>query len=213
MLDSLQASGYHFEIIFLEADEHVLLQRYSQTRRHHPLAHRGDLLEGIRKEKQQLKRLRAVADAVIDTSDTNVHELTAVIQRRIQSDRPQSSMAIQIRSFGFKFGVPRDADLVIDVRFLKNPYFVPELKPLDGETREIQDFVLNNETCRGFLDKYLDLLDYLVPFYECEGRAYLTIAVGCTGGRHRSVAVARMLFRHLDRPGRRVSLIHREIGQ
>lgn len=213
VLDGLKKSGYRFEIIFMEADEGKLLQRYSQTRRHHPLARGGDLVEGIRNELQQLKKLRAEADAVIDTSDSNAHELKAVIQRRIQRDRPHRPMGIRIRSFGFKYGVPRNADLVIDVRFLKNPYFVQELKSLDGETREIQDFVLNNETCSEFLDKYLDLLDYLVPLYEREGKAYLTIAVGCTGGRHRSVAVARALFRHLDQPNRRVDLSHREISQ
>ena len=118
-----------------------------------------------------------------------------------------------ILSFGFKYGISEDADLVIDVRFLNNPYFVPELKPLDGENDQVRDFVLNTETSREFLDKYLDLLDYLVPLYEREGKAYLTMAVGCTGGRHRSVAVARAIFNHLDRTDRRIDLYHREIGQ
>ena len=212
VLDALREAGYHFEIIFLEADENTLVRRYSQTRRQHPLALSGDLIDAISEERGRLNELRAAADLIIDTSGYNVHELRAAIQRRIQGDRSSRPMGIRIRSFGFKFGAPKEADLMIDVRFLNNPYFVPELKNLDGENERIRDFVLSNETCRLFLDKYLDLLDYLVPLYEREGKAYLTIGVGCTGGRHRSVAVARAIFDHLDRHGRRVDLSHREIG-
>jgi UPF0042 nucleotide-binding protein len=213
VLDSLREAGYRFEIIFLEADENTLVRRYSQTRRQHPLAPHGDLIEAIREERLRLGELRAAADVVMDTSAYNVHELRSAIQRRIQGERSGRTLGIRVRSFGFKYGLPKDADLVIDVRFLNNPYFVPELKMLDGENQNIADFVLNNETCRVFLDKYLDLLDYLVPLYEREGKAYLTIAVGCTGGRHRSVAVAHRVFKHLEKAGRRVDLSHREIGQ
>ncbi len=213
VLDSLRSTGYRFEIVFLEADENTLVRRYSQTRRQHPLGQGGNLVEAIREERERLDGLRAAADLVIDTSAYTVHELKAAIQRRIRGNRPRRPMDIRLRSFGFKYGIPKDADLVIDVRFLNNPYFVAELKMLDGENEKVRNFVLNDQSCRVFLDKYLDLLDYLVPLYEREGKAYLTVAVGCTGGRHRSVAVARFIFDHLDRPERRVDLSHREIGQ
>ena len=213
VFDGLEASGYRFEIVFLDAEEHVLVRRYSQTRRQHPLGRESNLIAAIHAEKDQLRALRARADVVIDTSAYNTHELRALIQRRFQKDRPSRQMAIQVHSFGFKYGLPREADLVIDVRFLNNPYFVPELKNLDGETEQVSNFVLNSETCGRFLDKYLDLLDYLIPLYEREGKAYLTIAVGCTGGRHRSVAVARAIFKHLDSEKRRIDLYHREISQ
>jgi UPF0042 nucleotide-binding protein len=213
VFDGLKASGCRFEIVFLDAEEHVLVRRYSQTRRQHPLGREGNLIAAIRAEKKQLRALRARADVVIDTSAYNTHELRALIQRRFEKDRPKRQMVIQVHSFGFKYGLPREADLVIDVRFLDNPYFVPELKNLDGETESVSNFVLNSETCGRFLDKYLDLLDYLIPLYEREGKAYLTIAVGCTGGRHRSVAVARAVFNHLECEKHRVDLFHREISQ
>ena len=210
---SLRKKGYHFEILFLEAEEDVLVQRYSATRRQHPLSQGKGLLEGIQTEKQQLKDLRAAADKIIDTSDYNVHELKANILEFARRSRKLAPMRIQVVSFGFKYGVPRDADLIIDVRFLINPYFVPELKPLDGEDRRIKDFVLDHAETQVFLKKYLDLLDYLIPMYEKEGKAYLTVAVGCTGGRHRSVTIARCLYDHIQPSRKHTQISHRDINR
>jgi UPF0042 nucleotide-binding protein len=213
IFSSLKKKGYHFEILFLEAEEDILVQRYSTTRRQHPLSQGKGLLEGIGAEKQQLKDLRAAADKIIDTSNYNVHELKANILEFARRSRKLVPMRIQVVSFGFKYGVPHDADLIIDVRFLINPYFVPELKPLDGENRKIKDFVLDQAETQVFLKKYLDLLDYLIPMYEKEGKAYLTVAVGCTGGRHRSVTIARTIFDHIRKTTEQIEIIHRDIGQ
>ncbi len=213
VFESLKKKGYQFEILFLEAEESVLVQRYSTTRRQHPLSQGRNLLEGIRTEKQQLTDLRAVSDKIIDTSNYNVHELKAKILEIARKSIKTESMGIQIISFGFKFGIPHDADLIIDVRFLANPYFVSELKHLDGENPKIKEFVLTHKETQVFLDKYLDLLDYLIPMYEKEGKAYLTIAIGCTGGRHRSVTIARKIFEHIRKTKNQAELVHRDIDQ
>ncbi len=213
ILDNLREKGYDFEILFLEADEAMLLQRYHQTRRHHPLSGDKGLLEGIREEKKQLEGLKQSADAVIDTSNYNVHELKAYILDIVQKHKKLAEMRIHILSFGFKYGVPLDANLVIDVRFIDNPYFVPHLKPLDGKDRAIRDYVLTQPDTRIFLEKYLSLLDFLIPRYEKEGKAYLTIAAGCTGGRHRSVVIAQVFHEHFKQSGKRVDIAHRDIAQ
>jgi len=206
----LKQKGYHFEILFLEADEEILIQRYSETRRQHPLSTGKSLLVGIREEKKQLEDLRAVADVVINSSKYNVHQLKSKILAIAQKSKNNVRMRINVLSFGFKYGVPYDADLIMDVRFLANPYFNPELKDLDGEAPKIREFVLDHEATRLFLDKYLDLLDYLIPLYEKEGKAYLTIAIGCTGGRHRSVTIARDIYEHINAMGKTVELNHRD---
>lgn len=212
VFESLKQKGYQFEILFLEADEKILLQRYSQTRRPHPLSSQNKSLpEVIRTEREQLKDLRESADRIIDTSYYNVHKLKSVILDIAQKVKKFALMKINILSFGFKYGVPNDADLIVDVRFLANPYFVPELKELDGETEVVRRYVMNRKMTRVFMHKYLDLLDYLIPLYEKEGKAYLTIAVGCTGGRHRSVAIARSVFEHISRSGKRADITHRDI--
>jgi RNase adapter protein RapZ len=211
IFESLKEKGYQFKILFLEANEDILLKRYSQTRRHHPLAQGKGLLEGIRIEKEQLKNLKSAADEIIDTSRYNVHELKSVIRNIAQQSKDSAPMSINILSFGFKYGVPHDASLIMDVRFILNPYFVPELKALDGKDEKVKDYVLNNDTVRTFLNKFFELLDYLIPLYEKEGKAYLTIAVGCTGGKHRSVAVAEALFNHLKIQGSKIIITHRDI--
>jgi len=213
IFESLKKKGYQFEILFLEAEENVLVQRYSATRRQHPLSQGKNLLDGIRTEKQQLKDLRAVSDKIIDTSNYNVHELKAKILEIARKSKKTESMGIQIVSFGFKFGVPHDADLIIDVRFLANPYFVSDLKHLDGENPKIKEFILKHKDTQYFLDKYLDLLDYLIPLYEKEGKAYLTIAIGCTGGRHRSVTIARTIFEHIRKRNNQTEIVHRDMDQ
>ncbi|MCK5203415.1 MAG: RNase adapter RapZ [Desulfobacterales bacterium] len=213
IFESLKKKGYQFEILFLEAKEDILVQRYSTTRRQHPLSQGKSLLEGIRAERQQLEDLRAVSDKIIDTSNYNVHELKSKILEVARKSRKMVSMRIQIVSFGFKYGVPLDADLIIDVRFLVNPYFVSELKHLDGEDAKIKDFILSHKDTQTFLNKYLDLLDYLIPMYEKEGKAYLTVAIGCTGGRHRSVTIARTIFDHIRKTRNQTEIVHRNIDQ
>jgi UPF0042 nucleotide-binding protein len=213
IFEEIKARGFDIEIIFLEADEEILLRRYSQTRRHHPVANDAGLLDGIRSEKRLLEALRESAEYVMNTSRLTVHELKFAIKNIAKKLIKLAPMRIQVLSFGFKHGIPDHADLVVDVRFLVNPYFEPELKDLDGETEAVKRFVLQNNDARLFLSKYSDLLDYLIPLYEKEGKAYLTVAVGCTGGRHRSVAVARCLYNHIYRAGKEVAIAHRDIGQ
>jgi len=212
VFDSLKKKGYQFIILFLEADEETLLKRYSQTRRHHPLSQDKSLLEGISIEQEQLKDLKITADKIIDTSRYNVHNLKSVINYIAQQSKNFAPMKINILSFGFKYGTPHDASLIMDVRFLANPYFVPELKALNGKSPDIKNYVLNNDEARRFLKKYLDLLDYLIPLYEKEGKSYLTIAVGCTGGRHRSVSITEAIFEHIKKPGRQIIITHRDIN-
>jgi UPF0042 nucleotide-binding protein len=213
VFDALAAKGYQFEIVFFEADESTLLRRYSQTRRFHPLARDKGVLEGIRVERRKMMPLRRAARQVIDTSNYTVHELKSRIFDIAREKETRIPLRIKVLSFGFKFGLPKDADLVMDVRFIENPYFVPALKPLDGRSPEIQDYVLNREVTRQFIEKYTRLLDFLMPLYEKEGKAYLTVAVGCTGGRHRSVAIACTIFEHIKQHNRWVHLQHRDIGK
>ena len=210
---SMEKKGHTFNIVFLEASEEVLLQRYSQTRRHHPLNQSRSLIEAIRAEEALLRELRDRSDHIIDSSKTNVHQLRALLMDIIHQGKKTDPLRINVMSFGFKYGIPYDADLIMDVRFLPNPYFVPELQPLNGENTAVRNFVCDQETTRQFMAKYLDLLDYLIPLYEKEGKAYLTLAVGCTGGKHRSVAVARSVFDHLNQEGRLIGLKHRDIGK
>jgi UPF0042 nucleotide-binding protein len=211
ILDRLCKQGYRFEILFLEASEEILLRRYSETRMQHPLAGGKSLLEAIRNEGEQLKGLKRIADKVIDTSHYNVHELKAVILGHVLKVVDTGHLEVQVLSFGYKYGIPYDADLVIDVRFLPNPYFVSELGGLDGTAPGVQAFVKKWDETHIFLKKYLDLLDYLVPLYKKEGKSYLTVAVGCTGGRHRSIVIANEIFQHLKKKIDRINLVHRDI--
>lgn len=212
-LDTLKGLGFHFRILFLEADEKTLLRRYSQTRRRHPLALKKSLHDAIRSEKTILASLRRKANPIIDTSDLNVHDLKSIIRKIANVGAEDGSMNVQVISFGYKYGLPVHADLVMDVRFLKNPYFEPSLRPLSGKTEKIRSFVLNTDQTCLFLQKYFDLLDLLIPQYEIEGKSYLTIAVGCTGGRHRSVVIARQLCDHIMALGRKTELTHRDINK
>ena len=211
ILDRLCNRGYRFEILFLEASEEILLRRYSQTRMQHPLAKGKSLLDAIRSEEEQLKVLKRIANKVIDTSHYNVHELKAVILRHVLKAVHTGHVEVHVLSFGYKYGIPYDADLVIDVRFLPNPYFVPKLSGLDGMAPEVQAYVKEWDETQVFLTKYLDLLDYLIPLYEKEGKSYLTVAVGCTGGRHRSIVIANEIFQHLEKKVDRMKLVHRDI--
>jgi len=207
----LREEGYRFEILFLEASTEVLLRRYSQTRRKHPLSEAKSLFEGIQAERRELKDLRETADLIIDTSNYNVHELRGIILNHVLKAVPAKRMKIYLLSFGFKYGIPHDADLVIDVRFLPNPHFVQELKNLDGTSPKVKKFIDRWKETRIFLEKYLDLLNYLIPHYEKEGKSSLTIAVGCTAGTHRSVSIADAIYRELKKTTNLISLTHRDL--
>jgi RNase adapter protein RapZ len=211
IFESLRKNGYRFNVLFLEADQGILINRYSQTRRQHPLAQGKSLPEAIAYEKELLKSLRNEADTVINTSRYKVHDLKSFIFDTARQSLTGSTMKINIISFGFKDGIPLNADLIMDVRFLINPYFDPELKDLTGKSKPIQDFILKNDDTQQFLAKFLNLIDYLTPLYEKEGKSYLTIGVGCTGGQHRSVTVSISLTDHLRKGGRSVNLSHRDI--
>lgn len=213
VLNGLRQQGFEFEVMFIEADEKVLVQRYSATRRQHPLARGQGLLAGIRSEKQLLQPLRAAADHVIDSTHLNVHELKQKIVGIVAAQRALGPMQIHVISFGFKYGIPAEADILVDVRFLRNPFFVPELKDLDGEAAEIREFVLKTPEASAFIAKYTDLIDFLLPLHAKEGKTQLNIAVGCTGGRHRSVVIARTLYDHIAARSGQVELIHRDIHQ
>ncbi len=205
VFESLRQKNCHFEVLFLDADDRILLQRYSQTRRQHPLAQdKKSLTESIRAERNELKSL---------TSHYNVHKLKALIRDIAEKGENDAPMRIHILSFGFKYGIPQDADLMVDVRFLPNPYFVPELKSQNGRSREIKEYIFSRDESCTFLKKYSELIDYLIPLYEKEGKAYLTLAIGCTGGMHRSVAVAEAIFEHLQGQNKRVEISHRDIEQ
>ena len=212
VFDTLRQAGHRLEILFLEASNGALLSRYSQTRRHHPMGRGANLEAVIQDERDQLAPLRAKADHIIDSTRFSVHQLKAAIREWIRSD-DLPRMQIHIVSFGFKYGQPPAADLLVDVRFLANPYFQPELKALDGESSRVRAFVLSDPNSSVFFEKYRDLLDFLLPLYEKEGKAYLTIAVGCTGGHHRSVTMARCLFEHIREQGLDVEITHRDIGR
>lgn len=189
----LRAEGYHLEILFLEASDEVLVRRYSQTRRTHPLADGLGLVEGIQKEREMLAPLRSMATLVMDTSTFNVHQLQLAV-RELFGQRPRGRrMALTFLSFGYSNGIPQEADLVIDVRFLPNPFFVEDLKDLPGSDSRIHEFLMSFEDSREWMERFEGFLTYLLPRYEREGKAYLTVAIGCTGGRHRSVAVAEKM--------------------
>jgi len=207
----LKEQGYLFEILFLEASTEILLRRYSQTRRKHPLSEEMNLLKGIQTEREELKGLREIADLIIDTSNYNVHELKEIILNHVLKTVPGKRMKIYILSFGYKYGIPHDADLVIDVRFLPNPYFVQELKTLDGTYPQVKEYMDRWKETHSFLKKYLNLLNYLAPLYEKEGKSSLTIAVGCTAGTHRSVSIAGTIFIELKKTTNVITLTHRDI--
>jgi len=193
---NLREHGHQLEVLFLDASDDVLVRRFSETRRRHPLSG-DDLREGIERERDLLRGLREVAEAVVDTANLNVHQLKGVIQERYR--RSADVLAITLLSFGFKHGLPAEADIVLDVRFLPNPYFVESLSASTGEEPQVASFVLDNADAREFLDRTEGLLTFVLPRAEREGKAYLTVAVGCTGGRHRSVAVVQELAKRMPR--------------
>jgi RNase adapter protein RapZ len=211
IFSELRRRGTNLEILFLEASDDVLQRRFSQTRRKHPLAGKGSVLEGIKAERDMLRDLEGMATRVMDTSSANVHDLKRMISRLYAVSPDQDALQVMVLSFGFKYGVPAEADIVMDVRFLPNPFFVERLRDLDGRQDEVIRFVLQDEQSHVFLDKFSTLLTDLLPRYRAEGKSYLTIAIGCTGGRHRSVVMAERLAARLAEKGYRAHLSHRDV--
>jgi UPF0042 nucleotide-binding protein len=206
------ARKYPATLVFVEASDDTLLRRFSETRRPHPLGRGRRIVEGIRHERQIMAPIRRAADLVIDTSRFNVHELRQFITDSFQAvDRPP--MVVSIVTFGYRFGLPPDADLVFDVRFLPNPHFVPGLRRHSGREKKVARYVLGYPQSRGFLRRVVDMLAYLLPRYVEEGKSYLTIAFGCTGGHHRSVVIGEAVARALERRGYRPKVIHRDIDR
>ena len=199
-------------LVFIEASDAVLQRRFSETRRPHPLGHGVSILEGIREERRRMAPIRRLADIVIDTTKFNVHELRQFIMRRFQS-RKKRSMMISLVSFGFRYGIPADADLVFDVRFLPNPHFVPRLRPFSGKDARVARYIRSFPQTGEFLRRIESLLGYLIPHYIREGKSYLTIALGCTGGRHRSVTLAEVIRRALQRKGYSTKVVHRDLDK
>jgi UPF0042 nucleotide-binding protein len=209
----LRAAGHDLRVVFLDASTPELVRRYDATRRRHPLAEQAPgLVESIELERSMLEPVRAAADLVIDTSDLNVHQLKERIDQAFDSI-PGGRLQVAVESFGFKHGLPLDADIVMDVRFLPNPHWDHALRPLTGHDPKVRDFVLETATGSAFVDRFDDLLGMLVPQYQAEGRSYLTVAIGCTGGRHRSVAVAEELAARLRARGVAVTATHRDLSR
>ncbi len=198
IIGELRKEGFSLEIVFLEARDEILIRRYRETRRHHPLAV-GSIQNGIRMERERLVALRDLADKVIDTSDLNVHELRDVLSRFFRKESPRGTMTVTLMSFGYSFGMPYEADIILDVRFLPNPFFVDHLKRLTGEEKGVQDYVLKWPEAKEFITRFQDFIKFLIPLYQKEGKAYLTIAIGCTGGRHRSVVIVGELGKILKK--------------
>ena len=207
----LRHRGTKLEILFLEAIDDVLQRRFSQTRRKHPMSEIGTVVEGIKAEREKLKDLKEMATRVVDTSSTNVHELKRMITRLYAVLPDSEALNLHLLSFGFKHGVPTEADIVMDVRFLPNPFFVNELGELDGTHEAVVRFVEQQEQTQLFLDKFTDLVNYLLPRYSEEGKNYLTIAIGCTGGKHRSVVIVEKLKELLVGQGYPISVSHRDM--
>lgn len=212
ILDKMKKSGYHYEILFLDANDDVLIKRFKETRRAHPLTPEGRVDEGIVNERKQLEFLRKQADYIIDTSTLLIRELRMEIEKIFVENKEYKNLFVTILSFGFKYGIPVDADLIFDVRFMPNPYYIDELKYKTGNDYEVKEFVMSSEVSQKFLDKLYDMIKFLIPNYVKEGKNQLVIGVGCTGGKHRSVTVANMLYDRLSEDKNLgIKVAHRDI--
>ena len=214
VLENLKASGVAYQILYLEASDEVLVKRYKETRRAHPLAKQGRVEDGIRLEREKLIYLKENATYILDTSQLLTRELKKALEQILVEEKNFKNLMITVLSFGFKYGIPNDCDLVFDVRFLPNPYYVDGLKYKTGNDEEVQDFVMDYEISHIFLDKLVDMLNFLIPNYILEGKNQLVIGIGCTGGKHRSVTLANKLFEALsDRSEYGVRLEHRDVSR
>ena len=214
VIQNLQKEGYSIEILFLESSDPILMRRFSETRRQHPLAVGGSIGEGIRQEREWVQGIRDMANQVIDTSHFNVHQLKERIQRYAQEESSSGQMTVTLLSFGYSFGIPFEVDLLLDVRFLPNPYFIEELKRLNGEDPKVAEYILQWEETKEFLQRVQEFIRFLLPLYIRERKTHLTIAVGCTGGRHRSIVIvnrlAEMLRDEVMKRGLFLSVRHRD---
>ena len=207
----IRLAGHSIEILFFDAHDETLLRRFSETRRRHPAGESCSVLEGIRIERESLSGLRQIANRIIDTSEFNVHQLKDFILQIVRGDAGVVPFAIEVQSFGFRYGIPMESSIVMDVRFLSNPYFVPELKELSGLDDVVREYIVDKPLTAAFIDYFFPMIDMLVPAYQQEGKAYLTISIGCTGGRHRSVALAEITGMHLQTLWPIVRIKHRDI--
>ncbi|MBI1845677.1 MAG: RNase adapter RapZ [Candidatus Rokubacteria bacterium] len=212
-IGALRERGHSVEVLFLEASDDALVRRYAESRRRHPLGHEGNVLDAIRAERKALSTMREIADRIVDTSPLTVHQFKERLVELYVTPRDRRGLSVRLISFGFKHGLPIDADLVFDVRFLPNPHFVAGLRALDGRDTAVREFIFTHGESRELFDRLRDLLRFVLPAYEREGKSYLTVAVGCTGGRHRSVALVEELQRSLAETGFAPSVAHRDIDR
>ena len=215
VLEELDGAGMKYEILFLESSDNVLIKRYKETRRFHPLAGNDSRVdEGIQKERERILFLKKKADYLIDTSHMLTRELKRELNKIFVQNKEYKNLYISVLSFGFKYGIPPDADLVFDVRFLPNPYYIEELRPHSGNDRQVRDYVMDNKKAEIFLEKMTDLVEFLIPNYVQEGKTQLVIGIGCTGGKHRSVTLANELFEILSKnENYGIRIEHRDIGK
>ncbi|MDA3732152.1 RNase adapter RapZ [Niameybacter massiliensis] len=212
-LKELKLAGYEYKIIFFDCADEELVKRYKETRRLHPLARNERIQEGIEKERAILTEVKDKSDYIIDTTHLLAKDVKDVLHDIVIEKNDFKNLMITILVFGFKYGVPIDADLVFDVRFIPNPYYIPELRPLTGNEKEIQDYVMQYEVTTTFLDKLKDMVDFLIPHYTKEGKNQLVIGIGCTGGKHRSVVLGNALYQYLKNSGNAVTVQHRDIDK
>lgn len=214
ILNELKQKGYHIEILFMDANENALIKRYKETRRVHPLAVDGRVEDGVNKEREILENIKKNADYVIDTTKLLTRELKEEIDRIFVKNEEYNSLMVNVMSFGFKHGIPADADLVFDVRFLPNPFYIDELKNKTGNDKEVQDYVMSFQESEDFMEKLVDMVQFLIPNYIKEGKYSLVIAIGCTGGKHRSVTLANELYKRMKNQGNYgLKLYHRDVTQ
>ena len=211
VLEQLKENGYNCEVLYLDATNEALVKRYKETRRRHPLSGKGSIDDGIEKEREMLKDVKEKADYIIDTTHVLTRDLKEQINSIFLDNKEFDSLIVSICSFGFKYGIPLDSDLVFDVRFLPNPYYISELKPLTGMDKAVYDYVLGHEETKVFLDKLADMIEFLIPHYKKEGKHQLVISIGCTGGKHRSVAIAEALRSRLVINKRSVVISHNDV--
>lgn len=213
-LSKLENAGYKYEILFLDASDEVLVKRYKESRRKHPLSPQGRVINGIELERIKLKQVKNRANNIIDTSNLTTRELREKITKIYEQEgQVETQLIVTVLSFGFKYGIPVDSDLVFDVRFLPNPFYIPELKYFSGNDKPVSEYVLGFEETRVFIDKLFDMLEYLIPHYLKEGKRQLIVSIGCTGGRHRSVTIANSIYEKLKSSGHNVNVDHRDINE
>lgn len=209
-LDTLESYGFKYRILFLDASDQVLIKRFKELRRPHPLSQEGRITDGITREREELIEVRKEADHIIDTSNLTISLLKEEIKGIFLEGKKSDNLTISVVSFGFKKGVLLDADLVFDVRFLPNPHYINELRDFTGNDKNVRDYVMDWEETKTFVNKLTDMIDFLIPFYIKEGKTQLVIGIGCTGGKHRSVTITNVLYEHLKEKGRRVIMDHRD---